>query len=529
MQHLLATIEEVLTATSDITLLTQFHQTDTDISGQICLAAAPKPDLRIEVNIPLTYPYLHNRKCSSFRCLNATGYRHLNADNSVCLEVPFVNSVAGRLRAELAALLVWRDQYYRQTPPDERYEYPILPNVEPPLFLFTQTTGTYRAGESGEFDFMPYGENVAKEPVSLVSSIGGNPCAWSRGVIQAKDNRKGLYYVLPQEPIQYGTIAKSHWRQLTQYVSQAFLQRLMQWPKGDRELYVFLGYFMPGSSEIHWLAARIDPKKPPVEAGKRINRFVPYAFSDQPIRWCHTQNISRERFFGRGSLTPLLTEKKILIVGIGAIGSMLAKMLTRSGASFIRLIDYEVIEPGNLCRSEFFLLQVGMPKMGAIAYQLRMISPFVDVGVDQLLPLSDAPSAQQLACQQLAGYDLIFDCTANNEICSFLDSLKLTIPVINFSLTNGANELVCGISTQHVVREVAQLFKNLPPKEMTLVYEGQGCWHPTFAASYVDVSALVSAALKNIHFRLHHQLPLNSFIVQVSEESNYQTLKIIGY
>ncbi|RYF50299.1 MAG: hypothetical protein EOO39_44495, partial [Cytophagaceae bacterium] len=322
MQHLITTIEEIFAATPDITILIPFHQTDTDICGQICLAAVPKQDLHIEVNIPFTYPYLHNRKCCRYRCLNAKGYRHLNADNSICLEVPFIDTVAGRFRAELSALITWRDQYYRQIPPDERYEYPILPNAESPLFLFTKTTGTYKAGEFGEFDFMPYGENSANEPVSLVNAIGGKACGWSRGVIHSKTNRKGLYYVLQQEPIQHGTIAKSHWQQLTHYVSQAFLQRLMHWPKTDDELYLLLGYSMPDSGELHWLAARIDLKKLPIRAGQRIHRFVAYEFTDQPIRWCQTQNISRERFFGRGSLTPLITNKKLLIIGVGAIGSM---------------------------------------------------------------------------------------------------------------------------------------------------------------------------------------------------------------
>ena len=48
-----------------------------------------------------------------------------------------------------------------------------------------------------------------------------------------------------------------------------------------------------------------------------------------------------------------LTNSKILIIGIGAIGSIVAKTLVRSGCTKVDFIDYDIKEPENVCRSEY--------------------------------------------------------------------------------------------------------------------------------------------------------------------------------
>ncbi|MBK7872890.1 MAG: ThiF family adenylyltransferase [Saprospiraceae bacterium] len=48
-----------------------------------------------------------------------------------------------------------------------------------------------------------------------------------------------------------------------------------------------------------------------------------------------------------------LTNKKILIIGVGAVGSMIAKTLTRGGCRFIDFVDHDLKEPENICRSEY--------------------------------------------------------------------------------------------------------------------------------------------------------------------------------
>lgn len=52
---------------------------------------------------------------------------------------------------------------------------------------------------------------------------------------------------------------------------------------------------------------------------------------DRKISWAISRDASYEYFFGRGAFVEKITNSKVLIIGIGAIGSMVAKTLTRGG------------------------------------------------------------------------------------------------------------------------------------------------------------------------------------------------------
>ena len=45
-----------------------------------------------------------------------------------------------------------------------------------------------------------------------------------------------------------------------------------------------------------------------------------------------------------------LKTKKILICGVGGVGSFVAEALARSGVGYIDIVDYDVVDPSNLNR-----------------------------------------------------------------------------------------------------------------------------------------------------------------------------------
>jgi sulfur carrier protein ThiS adenylyltransferase len=65
----------------------------------------------------------------------------------------------------------------------------------------------------------------------------------------------------------------------------------------------------------------------------------------------------------------------VAIIGCGGLGSNAAAMLLRSGVGRLTLIDFDTVEENNLNRQLFFLDQVGMPKVEALAETLRRIAP----------------------------------------------------------------------------------------------------------------------------------------------------------
>lgn len=79
-----------------------------------------------------------------------------------------------------------------------------------------------------------------------------------------------------------------------------------------------------------------------------------------------------------------LAASHVAIVGCGGLGSNVAHMLVRAGVGELTLIDFDVVEAGNLNRQLFFCDQLGMPKTRALADTLRRIRPDVRLNLHQV-------------------------------------------------------------------------------------------------------------------------------------------------
>jgi sulfur carrier protein ThiS adenylyltransferase len=65
------------------------------------------------------------------------------------------------------------------------------------------------------------------------------------------------------------------------------------------------------------------------------------------------------------------------VAGLGGLGSAVAVALARVGVGRLILADFDVIEPSNLNRQQYFVDQIGMPKSAALAANLARINPYV--------------------------------------------------------------------------------------------------------------------------------------------------------
>lgn len=65
------------------------------------------------------------------------------------------------------------------------------------------------------------------------------------------------------------------------------------------------------------------------------------------------------------------------IAGLGGLGSAVAIALARVGVGRLVLADFDVVEPSNLNRQQFFVDQLGLPKTEALAANLERINPYV--------------------------------------------------------------------------------------------------------------------------------------------------------
>lgn len=74
-----------------------------------------------------------------------------------------------------------------------------------------------------------------------------------------------------------------------------------------------------------------------------------------------------------------LKSGRVAIAGLGGLGSNIAVSLARIGVGYLRLIDFDVVEPSNLNRQSYTVHHLGLPKTEALKQQITDINPFIDV------------------------------------------------------------------------------------------------------------------------------------------------------
>ena len=79
-----------------------------------------------------------------------------------------------------------------------------------------------------------------------------------------------------------------------------------------------------------------------------------------------------------------LAAARLLIVGLGGVGSWAAEMLCRAGVGALTLVDADVVDVTNVNRQMPALAStVGQPKCDVVAERLRAINPAVQLAVKQ--------------------------------------------------------------------------------------------------------------------------------------------------
>lgn len=88
--------------------------------------------------------------------------------------------------------------------------------------------------------------------------------------------------------------------------------------------------------------------------------------------------------------TDKMTQKRVIILGCGSVGSLVAMELARAGVSHFILCDADIIEYHNVCRHQCGIEDVGDLKINALERKLLNINPNIHVvkfeGIVQNLP-----------------------------------------------------------------------------------------------------------------------------------------------
>lgn len=98
-----------------------------------------------------------------------------------------------------------------------------------------------------------------------------------------------------------------------------------------------------------------------------------------------------KRFFSRHdpAIVPVLKKAKVGIAGAGGLGSNVAVGLARSGVGHLIIADFDRVEIHNLNRQQFFMDQIGKPKVEALKENLQRINPFSQYKIHQVFLEAD--------------------------------------------------------------------------------------------------------------------------------------------
>lgn len=257
-------------------------------------------------------------------------------------------------------------------------------------------------------------------------------------------------------------------------------------------------FFGEAASRMHWLAisdVRLTRKnsarqgyRPTEKNRQRFDREL--ARSGKLLTWAKCENWAPDQIRTR-LRTASASQPRVLLLGVGALGSQVAETLVRMGVRDIDVRDEDNLATGNLCRHALDLTMVGVNKATALASQLNRLQPDARVrGYHNSFP-GIGPDGPETADD----YDIILDCTGENTLLRNLAiipwrSEKL---FISLSVNWGAQGLMFWSSRGSAfpaidaTTRLEALAKRFRPEELEERMEGIGCWHPVFPADATDI------------------------------------------
>ena len=252
---------------------------------------------------------------------------------------------------------------------------------------------------------------------------------------------------------------------------------------------------LPGLSFID---SDVQGFRPGINAARLDNRRQ--LAEKKRIVWEKTDNWAPSQIRSRnGTILTELIQKKIVLIGAGAVGSAIGEMLVRNGLDRLTIWDGDKVAAGNLVRHTLDLSDVSTNKAVALAKKLNRLSPWAKIEA------VDSDVTEDLL-PRLADFDLVIDCTASQAMLAVLatNEFPKEVQFVSFSISFGAKRLYffSSISRRFPFdrfREMVHPWFALDRdenKNAEAPQEGVGCWHPVFPARSDDIWLLASTGFK---------------------------------
>lgn len=538
-------INTVIESIPDIKIVKPFEQGNFDIEGCITVfVEGLEQPLEFNVTIHPQYPFKsHETETIKFSNDDLLEYKHIMQNGAICIHTAHTPILSQKLIYDIESVKAWIKKYYINKDSDTHYEHLIVPQKAFKenhfAYFFNEVDYTFYKNEFGFVDYSIMNDGVFHKENIQSSLFQAFLNKYRKKIVDVDWNfqlknlshNTGLFIFLKEAPSKNQRWVFDDWKDFKAVLPQEFLkflhnveERLIK-EKG-KTLPLFVGYNI-SETEIHWQAIILEIGSFPIYGEKVNKEWFTKVKEDKQIDWAMTRNCSYKYFFGRGKLSDQITESKILIIGIGAIGSIVAKTLVRCGCRKLGFIEFDVKEPENVCRSEYSFFTGITNKTNDLINELCLVSPFFEpinggYNYSELFDffikshLSDTRLKNEIK-QHLENYDIIIDCSADNDLLYVLSQLNINSTLLNLSISNHAKHLVCAVEQNRYDFITSQFSGNILKFDADDLHNPTGCWNPTFKASYNDINVLVQTAIKQINLKSEQEKTLRNFVIETDD------------
>lgn len=402
----------------------------------------------------------------------------------------------------------------------DQFELPVIPpGASTPMIVFedgpehlsTWMSSPARFGYV-EFREVPGGTVAATRWWSSSSLVRAT--TWGTRISEGHRSKQGHWILLDAMPAVEPFRWPLTWGELVARSGQNFLEilRAIIASTGRRTSVLMLGFPIPEKvggdpHEVYWTALQIGPlrstrKRRPEPAVWERDRTEIFA-DDAPVRWLPAENWHPSRLGARGRLVEKLRALSVVVVGVGALGSSVAELLVRGGVIDLTVIDGDTVIAGNLVRHTLTISDHRSSKARSVAERLNAISPFAKVAsLVSMLSLNEA-----VAKNTLDPFDMIIDCTANDDIVRMLGRVDFGRHKLIASAAVGrASRRLYFFEAEGAIFPAEHFWRKADPwfaderidDPNGTPFEGPGCWHPIFPAQGTDLSMMASIAVKRL-------------------------------
>ena len=380
---------------------------------------------------------------------------------------------------------------------------------------------------------------------------------WGKTIMEAfnKYKQTGGWILLDEAPVIAPWQAPLNWGELkkvcgTQHIDiLEIIKKISIHLRDGMPHIVLLGYPIPktvgaANYQIYWQALNLPVLSNCSKTAKgfRTNE-TGYWYRDKTnffanriaIQWVDTKNWNKSEFSSRGQLATIVGLKSILLIGAGAVGSVLSEMLVRAGLEHLTVMDNDFVEMPNLVRHTLTMRNLSTPKAKELSNHLNMVSPHASIkSYSEIFP----PITPEIN-EDIQQYEVILETTGSDSVLRNLYNYQWKNNKIFISVSLGLggkrmfifsmygkqfshHEFVDGI--QPWLQQELDEYDNELPRD------GVGCWHPAFPARIDDVWLHSSAAIKVIEAIISYPSEKPTLIVfeQIFEAEEFKGVQMVS-